>query len=169
VSVFRQFDKFSGINPVVKAPSFVTDAGTVLMDSSLILDHIAQLAPRGLMPSDRAGREQALRLVGLALAACEKSVTIVYERNQRPAEKLHQPWMDRVAGQLLAAYRALENEASADWFTGEALMQPQISMAVAWRFTQAMVADVVPAAEFPKLATLSARAEALEAFKSFDF
>src|SRR4051812_34317176 len=129
VSVFRQFDKFSSINPVVKAPSFVTDVGTVLMDSNLILEHIAQLAPRSLMPSDGAGREQALRLVGLALAACEKSVTIVYERNQRPAEKLHQPWMDRVTGQLLAAYRALESEASADWFTGEALMQPQITTA----------------------------------------
>src|SRR5947207_2383252 len=78
VSVFRQFEKFSAINPVVKAPSFVTDDGVVLMDSNLILEHIAYLAPRSLMPADRAAHETALRLVGLALAACEKTVSILY-------------------------------------------------------------------------------------------
>jgi glutathione S-transferase len=39
ISVFRQFDEFAAINPVVKAPSLVCDAGEVLMDSDLILDH----------------------------------------------------------------------------------------------------------------------------------
>jgi glutathione S-transferase len=167
--VFRQFDKFAAINPVVKAPTFVTDDGVVLMDSSLILAHIAHLAPRSLMPADRAGHERALRLVGLALAACDKSVSIVYERNLRPAEKQHQPWLDRVRGQLLSAYGALEQEASPDWFTGEELMQPQITVAVAWRFTQHMVAELVPAADFPKLAMLSARAEQLPAFRDSNF
>ena len=100
VSVFRQFDKFSSINPVVKAPSFVTDDGVVLMDSSLILEHIAHLAPRSLMPADRAAHEIALRQMGLALAGCEKTVSILYERSQRPAEKQHQPWLDRVLGQF---------------------------------------------------------------------
>jgi glutathione S-transferase len=169
VSVFRQFDTFASINPVVKAPSFVTDDGVVLMDSNLILEHIAHLAPRSLMPPDRASHEVALRQIGLALAACEKSVSILYEHSQRPAEKLHQPWLDRVRGQLLAAYTALEKEASPDWFTGEELMQPQISVAIAWRFSQHAVADVVPAADFPRLSLLSARAEKLPTFQAFDF
>lgn len=169
VSVFRQFDHFASLNPVVKAPSLITDDGVVLMDSTLILEHIARLAPRSLMPPDRAAHEIALRQIGLALAACEKSVSIVYERNLRPAEKWHQPWLDRVKGQLLAAYGALEKEVSPDWFIGEALMQPQITVAVAWRFSQHMVRDLVPAEDFPRLATLSARAEQLEAFKAFDF
>ena len=47
LSVFRNYDAFSGINPVVKAPTFVTSDGVVLMDSSLILDHLEQLAPPG--------------------------------------------------------------------------------------------------------------------------
>jgi len=168
VSVFRHFDKFAALNPVVKAPTLITDDGVVLMESSLILEHIAHLAPRSLMPADRAGREIALRQIGLALAACEKSVSIVYER-LRPAEKQHQPWLDRVCGQLLSAYGALEQEASPDWFTGEELMQPQITAAVAWRFTQHTVAELVPAAAFPKLAVLSARAEQLPAFRETDF
>ena len=169
VSVFRHFDRFAAINPVVKAPSFVTDDGVVLMESSLILEHIAHLAPRPLMPPDRVSHEVALRQIGLALAACEKSVSTLYERNLRPAEKLHQPWLDRVRGQLLAAYGALEQEVSPDWFTGEDLMQPQITVAVAWRFSQHAVPDMVPAADFPRLATLSARAEQLAAFRETAF
>jgi glutathione S-transferase len=169
VSVFRHFEKFSGINPVVKAPSFITDDNVVLMDSSLILEHIAHLAPRSLMPPDRAAHEIALRQIGLALAASEKTVSIVYERNLRPEEKRHQPWLDRVCGQLLSAYGALEREASPDWFTGEELMQPQITTAVAWRFTQHNVPELVPAADFPQLAVLSARAETLPAFRETDF
>ena len=56
-----------------------------------------------------------------------------------------------------------------DWFTGEELMQPQITAAVAWRFTQHVLAELVPAAAFPKLAVLSARAEQLAPFGETDF
>jgi len=164
VSVFRHFEKFSAINPVVKAPTFVTDDGVVLMDSGLILEHIAHLAPRSLMPADRAAHEIALRQLGLALAACDKTVSVLYERNQRPAEKQHQPWLDRVLGQILTAYGMLEREVPPDWFTGEALMQPQITVAVAWYFTQHNFPQLVPAADFPKLSVLSARAEKLVPF-----
>jgi glutathione S-transferase len=169
VSVFRHFDRVSGINPVVKAPTLITDDGVVLMDSNLILEHVTEIAPHRLMPADRASHEKALRQVGLALAACEKTVSIVYECNLRPSEKRHQPWLDRVTGQLRAAWRALEQEVSPDWFTGEELMQPQITTAVAWRFTQHVAGDLVPAADFPTLAVLSARAETLAPFRETDF
>src|SRR5437870_638792 len=91
VSVFRTFDEFSRINPVVKAPSLVCDDGAVLMESTLILDYAETLAaPRcSLMPRALSERQHALRLVGLALAACEKTVQIVYEHELRPAEKRH--------------------------------------------------------------------------------
>ena len=39
ISVFRTFEQFHAINPVVKAPTLVCDDGTVLMDSTLILDY----------------------------------------------------------------------------------------------------------------------------------
>ncbi|HEX7435248.1 MAG TPA: glutathione S-transferase, partial [Caldimonas sp.] len=83
VSVFRAFEEFQRINPVVKAPTLVCDDGEVLMDSTLILDYAEALAaPRkSLMPSGVSARQHALRRIGLALAACEKSVQIVYERN----------------------------------------------------------------------------------------
>ena len=112
ISVFSTFEQFRQINPVVKAPSLVCDDGTVLMDSTLILEYAEGLAAAGksLMPKDAAARQHALRTIGLALAACEKSVQIVYERMLRPAEKMHEPWLTRITGQLLAAYDALESE-----------------------------------------------------------
>jgi len=169
VSVFRHFDHFASINPVVKAPTLVTDDGVVLMDSTLILEHIARIAPASLMPADAGAHTMALRRIGLALAACEKSVAIVYERNLRPAEKQHAPWLDRVGGQLNAAYAMLEDAADPAWFGGDAILQPEITIAVAWRFTQHVVKDIVAAGDYPRLAALSARAEKHSAFRETDY
>lgn len=160
VSVFRTFDEFRGINPVVKAPSLVCDDGTVLMDSTLILEYAQLLAGSGksLMPAGIAEQRRALRVIGLALAACEKSVQIIYERNLRPAEKQHEPWISRVTGQLLAAYQALEEDSSRAAFERHdgAIDQAGITTAVAWHFTQAMLPEVVASSKFPVLARFSA-------------
>jgi glutathione S-transferase len=170
VSVFRQVEEFRRINPLVKAPSLVCDDGEVLIDSSLILDYLEQLAgpARSLMPAAAADRRQALRLLGIALTACDKTVSIVYEREQRPREKLHQPWVDRVQGQLLAAYSLLEAAAmkARPWLLGERLTQADVTTAVAWRFTQYYVSDVVRPEQFPLLSAYSARAEQLPEFVS---
>ena len=87
LSVFSDFDRFREINPVVKAPTLVCDDGTVLMDSSLIIDYAEGVSCRSLMPAAASERVRALRLTGLALVACEKTVQIVYEQNLRPAGK----------------------------------------------------------------------------------
>jgi hypothetical protein len=94
----------------------------------------------------------------LGLAACEKSVQIVYEHELRPAEKLHQPWLARVTGQLLAAYAALEAELRREPL-GEPIDQAGVTTAVAWHFTQSMLPGVVDAADFPALQRFSAEAE----------
>ncbi|HJV94440.1 MAG TPA: glutathione S-transferase [Albitalea sp.] len=160
ISVFRGFEQFRAINPVVKAPTLVCDDGGVLMDSTLILDYAEHLAApgRSLMPSGLPERQRELRLIGLGLAACEKSVQIVYEHELRPAEKLHQPWLTRVTGQLLAAYAALEAELRREPL-GEPMAQAGVTTAVAWRFTQAMLPGVVDATDFPALRRFSDEAE----------
>jgi glutathione S-transferase len=84
VSVFSTFERFRAINPVVKAPTLVCDDGEVLMDSSLILQYAEVRCGKSLWPREAAELQHDLRAVGLALAACEKSVQIVYERNLRP-------------------------------------------------------------------------------------
>lgn len=164
ISVFRNMEELKSINPVLKVPTLVTDEGTVLMDSGLILDYAQRLAGKSLMPDD--GHTRALRLIGLALAACEKSVQLYYERTLRPEEKWHQPWLDRVSRQLQAAYGALEGEIG-DW--PPVPLEPDITVAAAWKFTQHVISDVVAAADHPRLAGYSARAEAQPVFKEFAF
>lgn len=162
LSVFRDFDAFSQINPIVKAPTLITDEGIVLVDSTLILEYLEAVSAESLIPE--TSRPQALRLIGLALMACDKTVQIVYERTLRPADKQHQPWLGRVTTQLQAAYGQLEQ--AANTLTGEPLMQPEITVAVAWRFTQLYTADVITPATYPQLAKFSAQAETLPEFAS---
>lgn len=173
LSVFSTFDAFAAINPVVKAPSLVMDDGTVLMDSSLILEHAERrAAPEvSLTPADLGKHARAQRIIGLALAACEKTVQIVYEHNLRPATKHHQPWLDRVHSQLAAAYRLLEREVDqADpWLCDQRPLQADITSAVAFRFTREMLPDVISVEAYPALAALSTQAEATEAFQAFPF
>jgi len=166
VSVFRGFAEFQRINPVVKAPTLVTDDGSVLMDSTLLLQYAEALAGRSLMPATPAELARELRLIGLALAACEKTAQIVYERGLRPAEKQHAPWLERVTGQLHAAYRALDDELAAQPLdaTEAGLRQSGITAGVAWSFTQFVLPEVVPAAAFPYLAAHAAAVEQLPVF-----
>jgi glutathione S-transferase len=170
LSVFRTFDQFSQINPVVKAPTLVCDDGTVLMDSTLMLQYAEAIAAPGmtLMPTDIAGLQRALHVIGVALAACEKSVQIHYERGLRPAEKQHAPWLTRVTGQALAAYDMLEAEISRRPLAvgADTIDQAGICTAVAWHFTQQMLPDVVDASRYPALQKFSAQAEALPAFQA---
>jgi glutathione S-transferase len=168
LSVFRHYAEFGAINPVVKAPTLVADDGTVLMESGLILDYLERLTPpeRRLTPTDAAAYLRSQRLIGLALAACEKSVQIVYERELRPADKQHQPWLDRVGGQLANAYRLIESEVGGHtgWLIGDRPLQADVTLAVAWRFTQDLVPGRILPAEHPALAAFAARAEALPEF-----
>ena len=61
LSVFRTFAEFQKLNPVVKAPTLICDDGTVLMDSTLILDYAEALArPRSLLPATSTERAAAL-------------------------------------------------------------------------------------------------------------
>jgi len=161
ISVFSTFEQFREINPVVKAPSLVCDDGTVLMDSTLILEHAEALAaPRkSLMPAGISERQRALRIIGLALAACEKSIQIIYERSLRPPEKLHQPWVSRVTGQLLAAYNALESELLRKPLAIKPIDQAGVTAAVAWHFTQMTLPEIVVSKDFPALRQFSVKAE----------
>ncbi|WP_219218955.1 glutathione S-transferase family protein [Variovorax boronicumulans] len=171
ISVFRTFEQFRAINPVVKAPTLVCADGQTLMDSTLIIDHIETVAGRSLMPADPAARQRALRIVGLGLAVCEKAVQIVYERQLRPPEKLHAPWMERVKQQLDAACAQLEAELAAQPLAREAatIDQAGVTSAIAWRFTQEMVPGDVDVRAHPATARHARAAEGLDAFLAAPF
>lgn len=170
VSVFTTFGQFQQINPVVKAPTLVLDDGTVLMDSTLIIDWAEGTLPaaRSLWSADSVRRTREYRAVGLALAACEKSIQRVYEKSLRPEQFQFLPWIERVTGQLQAAFAALESAAARETaLLAQDRSHATIAAAIAWQFAQSNMADVVPARTHPVLSAASARMEAHPTFRKY--
>ena len=170
LSVFRHMDAFAAINPLIKAPTFVADDGTVLMDSTLIIGYAATLAPQARSLTPRAPKAflRATRLTGLSLIVCEKAVQLVYERTLRPPEKQHSGWSDRVRGQLLGGLDALEGEINGGkgWLFEDRMTLADISLATAFSFTQSLLSDTVAAARYGAIASLTARAEDSPEFRA---
>jgi len=171
LSIWRDFDEFRRINPLVKVPTLLLDDGEVLVDSTLIIDYLeSQVAHRSLMPDTPAAFLTAIQQIGIALIAAEKTVAVIYETTQRPAELIHQPWVDRVHVQLRGALDLLESAikqssaAGTKWLHGEQPCQADITTAVMWRFTQHIDKVQIEPADYPALAAFSERAESLPEF-----
>ena len=170
LSVFSSFDAFSRINPAVKAPTLLLDNGIRLMDSSLILAYFeGQASPaRKLLPVDPLAQASDLQTLGFILAAGENAVQNVYEHNLRPAEKQHNPWIERITIQLLAACREwntlLENRSAA-----AVPDQVAVTSTVIWTFIQSMIPHVVYAGDFNHIQSAAELYEAHSAFKKHPF
>lgn len=166
ISIFREYEHFLSINPLVKVPTLILDDGSVLVDSTLIIDHLETLAGRSLTPADSGARTECLRVTGTALVAMEKVVSLIIETEQRPAELVHAPWIERLERQLENAVRLLEADVGngESWLLGDAPTQADISTAVAWSFIQLKTPERIDAAGCPGLQAFTGRAEALPEF-----
>ena len=165
ISLFRHIDEFSKISPLLKAPTLVADDGVALLDSSVILEYLAtrSAAVAALMPATL----EAFRATGLALTVCEKAVQFHYERALRSPEQRSETWVARVVGQLTKGLEALDREAPASGWIGEAgIGAADITVACAFGFIQGMLGDLVDPALYPSLASFGARAEDLPAFRA---
>ena len=123
---------------------------------------------QGANPWSDLGSLEALRLSGLALAAADKCVQIVYEKSQRPLHLRYGVWLERVIGQANAAFAELERAASkaGPWLQGDRFNAADVVVACAWRFGQFYESGTVPATNYPALAAYSKRAELLPEFLS---
>lgn len=170
LSVFTNFEEYREINPAVKSPTLICDDGEIIMDSILILQYAEAIAgqKKRLLPVEPKPLQRTLSLIGLALAACEKSVQIYYERTIRPEAMRYQPWLERISGQLLGAYDALEAKLAEQPLASKEsdIDQAGITTAVAWQFSQQMIPDAVPEQRYPRLRSFSAEAERLPQFRA---
>lgn len=167
LSIFRDFEAFSALNPLVKVPTLICDDGQVLVDSGLIIDYLeARAGGSSLMPADEASYVRALSVIGTAMVANEKIVQLIYELETRPAALQHADWISRVQTQLTGAFDLLEQQfADVDaWLFGEQIGQADITAAIAWAFGQLRYPERVPAGQYPALLALSQRAESLPEF-----
>lgn len=108
-------DPASGLsahNPLNKIPVLETELGP-LYDSPVICEYLDTLhdGPK-LVPASGPGRWRALRWLALADGLQDAALLIRYELTLRPAERQHQPWIDRQKAKVLAALDRMEAEAA---------------------------------------------------------
>src|SRR5262249_29157370 len=100
-SVFGDADKIARYNPLRRVPTVVLDDGTVLLESSAILDAIdEEVGPeRALLPRSGASRRDGLRVIALATGFADKAVSLFYETFLKPTPSAF--WAERCKSQMV--------------------------------------------------------------------
>jgi glutathione S-transferase len=169
LSGFEDRDEVRAANPLGRIPALVLDSGEALVDSGAIIDHLDEVygRDRALTPAAGADRRAVLKVAAMMMGACEKCLHAAYERNRRPPEKLHQPWIDDCIAQVTNTLAAVE-----------AMVDPKEPYLLLGRLTQADVTAVVAErlarggrgidtdAQMPRLRTLTRRLAEEPAFRS---
>lgn len=162
------------VNPVGRVPVLQLDDGEKLIESGAILDYLMELVgpAKSLIPPHGRPRRDCLQVMAIASGTLDKAVAAIYEKNRRPAEKVHEPWRQHLLTQVSGGLKALEARAAAlpadttGWLLGDHISMADITLGVMMSFLGVMLPDVAPAKSYPALARLQQRCEALPAFQA---
>jgi glutathione S-transferase len=156
-------------NPLGRIPALVLDGGEVLADSAAIIDHLDEVRgrERALTPAGGAERRAVLKVAGLMMGACDKLLQAAYERNRKPPEKVHQPWIDDCLAQAVNALLAVDAmaEEGASYLLFGRLTQADVTAFIAERLARvgfALDTDVL----IPRLRALTRRLADEPAFRA---
>jgi glutathione S-transferase len=96
-------------NPVGKIPVLITEDGTTLFDSRVIVEYLDHRAGGGkIFPREPAARFAALRLQALCDGILDASILQIYEARWRPPEHHVAKWLDHQVGKVARSLAALE-------------------------------------------------------------
>lgn len=103
-SVGKDFELIRQYNPLGRVPTLVLDDGDSLIESGAILNFLDEHggSERALLPRVGRARQTALRYISIASGVADKGVQQIYEGAFRPAEKRHEPWVERCRVQMHA-------------------------------------------------------------------
>jgi glutathione S-transferase len=169
-SVGKDFERIRQYSPLGRVPALVLDDGDVLPDSAAMLDYLDEQAgpERALLPSSGRERREVLRVMSLALGACEKGRDQLYETLYRPPEKRHEPWVERCRTQMHGALAELEHVAAREratpWLVGGRLTQADITTACIFTLLSDVLADTIVSAPYPGVRAHVAHCESLPEF-----
>ncbi|MDI2090425.1 glutathione S-transferase family protein [Commensalibacter oyaizuii] len=141
LSVFNDIEKMQAVNPLMKAPALITDEGTLLIDSTLILEYLERKCDPSvsLLPKELNQFTYSQSLIGIALTLCDKAVQLFMEYYRRPPEKQYQEWGDRVGRQLRIGLDLLDQQIKvneAGYLVAQRMMQADIVVAVVLNYLQ---------------------------------
>jgi glutathione S-transferase len=166
-SVGADHDRIRRYSPLGRVPTLVLEDGSALTESAAILDYLDDRVgrERALVPPSGDSRREVLQFIALAIGAAEKGREQIYERVFRPAEKRHEPWLERCRSQMHGALGEIERRAAGrrgEWLVGPGLSQADITVTCGWTFLRESVA--LEEDPYPVLAAHAARCETLPAF-----
>lgn len=102
-------DKLRQQNPLGKVPVLLTDDGTALYDSPVILEYLDHQAGGGrILPTEPKGRFAALQLQALCDGILDAALLRVYEGRWRDPERRDQKWLDHQADKMKRGLDVLE-------------------------------------------------------------
>ncbi|CAI3930081.1 Glutathione S-transferase (GstA) (PDB:1A0F) [Commensalibacter communis] len=174
LSVFSDTEKMKAVNPLMKAPSLITDEGTLLIDSTLILEYLDRKcsADCSLFPKDLEQFTKSQYLIGIALTLCDKAVQLFMEYNRRPPEKFYQEWADRIDEQLHIGLKLLDQQVTFNnmgYLVDTRIMLADITIAVAIKYIKKKLPDLYQEHVSEKLKQFSSEMEATSLFREFNF
>jgi len=172
ISAYGDFDELLILNPLGKVPALQLDDGTVLADSTLILDYLDRLVEqdKSLWPASLEDRASVLAHVGVAVGLAEKAVEFRTETVRRPSDKMDQPRVDRVLAQINAALNWLQEHTPEEGFIqGSQITHADIASTVAVTFIANKNPEHLEGRESANLLALTARCEALAPFRAAPF
>lgn len=174
LSVFNDIEKMQAVNPLMKAPSLVTDEDFLLIDSTLILEYLDRKCAEGcsLLPIDLEQFTKSQYLIGIALTLCDKAVQLFMEYNRRPTEKFYQEWANRVAEQLQIGFQLLDQQTcvnAAGYLVSNRIMQVDITIAVMVKYIEKKLPDIYQNHVSDKLKAFSSAMEVTPLFKELMF
>jgi glutathione S-transferase len=166
-STFGDAEKLRRYNPLGRVPTLVLDDGAVLVESTVILDWLDELAgAKALIPARGPARREAMKVVALALGLADKAVSMFYERvmHKEPSAA----WVDRCRAQVSGVLDALEADragrTSSYWF-GDAIGHADIAVTCALRFLWEVHAAAFDRSRSPALAAHAEHCEARPEFR----
>ena len=168
-STFGDADEIAIFNPLRRVPTLVLDDGDALIESTIILDHLDELAGPEKAMIARSGQERrrALRVCALATGLADKAVSLLYEHVLRKGQQ-SKIWVERCEAQIGSVLEVLEKEraamASPFWFGGK-IGHADIAVACALRFTREAHADLFDDRRYLALADHASRCESIPAFQ----
>jgi glutathione S-transferase len=173
VPVFDKPELVTKYNPLTRVPALVLDDGEALIDSSVILDALDEMAgpAKRLTPASGAARRHVMKLVTVALGAVDKAVWSAYEYRFRPEEKVHTPWVRHNDAQVIAGFTYLDAIAAklgdSGWIAGtDKMSQADITAAVGFTFAKIVRPNLGLDEKAPNMSKFTARCEALAPFKA---
>ena len=167
-STFGEGDKIAPFNPLRRVPTLVLDNGETLIESTVILDWLDELAgPQKAMTAERGDlRRRQLKVCALATGLADKAVSLFYERALH--KETSQLWNERCRTQIAGVLEVLEASRAAvttPWWFGGSIGHADVAVACALRFVRDAHPGVFDEQKYPALTKHAATCEAMAEFK----